>query len=156
MSNSDILSGVSFGKAVVGDVAELCELLAVLFAQESEFAPDMNVQSRALSMILEDERIGEIYIVKEGKNIVGMVSVLYSVSTALGGRVATLEDMVVNKSYRGKGVGSGLLDYAISRTKERGCKRITLLSDADNDGAHKFYKQKGFMKSDMVPFRLLF
>lgn len=147
---------VHFRKADKKDIPKLCELLAVLFSQEEEFAPDEDKQRQALNKIIENDSVGDIYIAEEEGSIVGMVNILYTVSTALGDKVAILEDMVVARACRGRHIGSALLDYAVSQTKEKGCKRVTLLADGDNARAHRFYEQKGFTMSGMVPFRLLF
>lgn len=53
-----------------------------------------------------------------------------------------LEDMVVARACKGRHIGSALLDYAVSQTKEKGCKRVTLLADGDSTRAHRFYEQK--------------
>lgn len=148
--------GVYFRKATFEDIPKLCELLAILFSQEVEFAPNTDNQRIALTKIIENDSIGDIYIAEEDGAIVAMVNILYTVSTALGGEVAILEDMVVERACRGRHIGSALLDYAISQTKEKGCKRITLLADGDNARAHRFYEQKGFTSSSMSPFRLVF
>lgn len=148
--------GVYFRKATFKDIPKLCELLAILFSQEVEFAPNTDNQRIALTKIIDNNSIGDIYIAEEDGAIVGMVNILYTISTALGGEVAILEDMVVERACRGRHIGSALLDYAISQTKEKGCKRITLLADGDNARAHRFYKQKGFTRSSMAPFRLVF
>ena len=91
---------------------------------------------------------------REGPGIVAMVNLLYSVSTAIGERVATLEDMVVVPGARGSGIGSALLAYAIGFARDRGIKRITLLTDHDNAGAQRFYSRHGFVRSPMIPLRL--
>jgi ribosomal protein S18 acetylase RimI-like enzyme len=83
-----------------------------------------------------------------------MINLLYTVSTALGARVALLEDMVVLPQFRGVGAGSKLLQAAIAHARASGCKRITLLTDGDNEAAQKFYSNHGFTASRMVPFRL--
>jgi ribosomal protein S18 acetylase RimI-like enzyme len=85
-----------------------------------------------------------------------MVSLLYSISTALGGKVAILEDMIIHKDYRQKGLGKELLGEAIRFSKERNCLRLTLLTDFNNDAAINFYRHLGFRKSDMIPMRLVF
>ena len=91
---------------------------------------------------------------KDAGQIIGMVNLLYTISTALGSRVAILEDMVVAPQNRGLGVGSALLKYAIDFAKQKGCKRITLLTDNDNEAAHGFYQQHGFTESSMLAFRM--
>ncbi len=83
-----------------------------------------------------------------------MLNLLYTVSTALGARVGILEDMIISKDYRSQGFGSKLINFAIEFAKENGCKRLTLLTDTDNISAHKFYADKGFSRSSMIPFRI--
>jgi ribosomal protein S18 acetylase RimI-like enzyme len=141
--------------ATTSDIPTLCTLLDYLFSQEVEFKPDHETQSRGLEMILNNNNIGNIFVAKKNEKIIGMVILLYTVSTALGERVALLEDMVVSPNERGLGIGSMLLDHAVKYATEKGCKRITLLTDKKNIGAQKFYKQHKFNRSSMIPFRMI-
>ena len=140
-------------EAKIDDISELCELLNYLFEQEEEFKPNTEIQSEGLRRIISNSDIGVIVIAIDSNKVMGMVNILYTVSTALGGRVAILEDMVVSPKMRGKGVGSELMKFTLDIAKKNGCKRITLLTDFDNDGAHRFYQHHGFIRSSMVAFR---
>jgi GNAT superfamily N-acetyltransferase len=140
--------------ATAADIPALCELLALLFAQEAEFTPDPQAQRRGLARIVEDPAVGTILVAREEGAVVGMVNLLYTVSTALGERVALLEDMVVAPPARGRGVGSELLREAIAHASAEGCKRITLLTDGANEAAQRFYGRHGFAPSGMMPMRL--
>lgn len=142
--------------AIIENIKELGELLYQLFSNELEFIPDRQKQEKGLKEIINDPDIGEILILKFDKKIVGMVSLLYSVSTALGGKVAILEDMIIDKNHRKKGYGSYLLNEAIVFAKKRNCLRITLLTDYNNEIAIKFYNKSGFVNSPMIPLRLVF
>ena len=141
--------------ATTADIPTLCSLLDHLFSQEVEFKPNHEIQSRGLEKILNNNNIGNIFVAKKNKKIIGMVILLYTASTALGERVALLEDMVVSPNERGLGIGSMLLDHAVKYATEEGCKRITLLTDKTNIGAQKFYKQHKFNRSSMIPFRMI-
>ena len=141
--------------ATVYDVPRCAELLAVLFSQEQEFAPNAEAQSRALSMIIGNPEIGRIFVCEIDGVIQGMVMLLFTVSTFLGKKVALLEDLVVAPEWRGKGLGSRLIEVAEKFAREEGFGRITLLTDSDNELAQHFYRSKGFSKSDMVVFRKL-
>lgn len=145
---------MKFNVATQKDIPQLCELLNTLFSQEAEFAPNFEAQRKSLFEIITKSEFGDILVVRKESEIVGMVNLLYTISTALGGRVALLEDMVVSTSVRSQGMGSGLIGFAIQFAKEQGCKRITLLTDEDNIRAHTFYERLGFTKSPMIPFRL--
>jgi len=140
--------------ATEADVPALTELLAVLFEQEAEFKPNPEAQRRGLLRIITKPEVGIILVVKEGAEVLAMITLLFTVSTALGERVALLEDMVVGPAARGSGVGSRLLQEAIVVAEEGGCRRITLLTDQANLSAQRFYKRHGFEASTMVPLRL--
>ena len=142
-------------KATVNDIPELCSLLAVLFSQEAEFEVDGHAQQAGLQAIISNPDIGIILLARHKDKVVGMVSLLFSISTALGGRVAMLEDMVVLPEQRGLGIGSALLNAAIKTARDNGCLRITLLTDSDNETAQGFYEKQGFVRSQMLAFRRL-
>ena len=130
--------------ADINDIPQLCTLLHILFSQELEFSPNKKLQSEGLSEIINRPEVGDIVIATEGSRIIGMVNILYTISTALGGVVAILEDMLVSPNERGKGIGSKMLTYSLELAISKGCQRITLLTDDDNETAHRFYEKHGF------------
>ena len=140
--------------ANISDIPALCDLLGILFSQEADFKPNHEAQSRGLARIISSPEIGLIVVARQANQIIGMVNLLYTVSTALGDRVALLEDMVVSPNARGSGVGSRLLEQAIQFARANGCKRITLLTDSTNKSAQRFYQKHGFGFSAMIPLRL--
>ncbi|GAB3484679.1 GNAT family N-acetyltransferase [Azotobacter salinestris] len=139
--------------ATPADIPALCFLLDQLFAQEAEFTPDRAAQQRGLAAIIESPEVGGILLAEENGRPLGMVNLLYTVSTALGAPVALLEDMVVDAAARGRGLGTQLLEAAIATARQHGCLRITLLTDADNLDAQRFYARQGFARSPMIPLR---
>jgi GNAT superfamily N-acetyltransferase len=146
---------MEISQATVDDIPQLCGLLALLFEQEAEFRPAGDLQAAGLRGIIDHPELGRILLLRDGPEIIGMVNLLFTVSTALGGRVAILEDMVVIPGSRSRGAGSLLLNKAIAFARSQGCLRITLLTDKENESAQRFYRGHGFHESAMVPMRLL-
>ena len=144
---------LDFRVAKTEDIPVLCELLWELFSQEVEFTPNKKIQGKALKRIIEDENIGDIFVAVKENKVVAMVNVLYTISTALGEKVAILEDMVVSQNYKNQKIGSSLIEFALDYLEKNSFKRVTLLTDSDNFNAHNFYKKHGFIKSSMVVFR---
>lgn len=144
---------LDFRVAKTEDIPVLCELLWELFSQEVEFTPNKKIQEKALKRIIEDENIGDIFVAVKENKVVAMVNVLYTISTALGEKVAILEDMVVSQNYKNQKIGSSLIEFALDYLEKNSFKRVTLLTDSDNFNAHNFYKKHGFIKSSMVVFR---
>ena len=152
-NSTDTKNPMQIDIAEIEDIPQLCTLLEVLFSQEAEFKPNREIQGEGLGKIISNSAVGDIIVAREASKIIGMVNLLYTVSTALGGPVAILEDMVVSPQARGSGVGSKLISYCLELAEQKGCKRITLLTDHNNDRAHRFYQQHGFIRSSMVVFR---
>jgi GNAT superfamily N-acetyltransferase len=148
-------TAISFGPADIADLPALSALLTLLFSQEHEFTPDIQAQQQGLSSILQQPDTGRILVARCHDEVIAMVSLLFTVSTALGGRVALLEDMVVKPSHRGQGTGSQLLTYALAFARTQQALRITLLTDHDNTAARHFYQQHGFQQSSMQAWRLI-
>ena len=144
---------VTIETATVQHIPQLCTLLDDLFAQEADFSPDRARQERGLRLIIDDPRVGWILVARDGAQVVGMVNLLATVSTAEGGPVLWLEDMVVHRERRGAGIGLQLLEAAIELARREGFLRITLLTDEDNVSAQWFYGRAGFRRSAMVPMR---
>ncbi|AGX87071.1 histone acetyltransferase-like protein [Candidatus Symbiobacter mobilis CR] len=141
-------------QATAADITALSDLLSVLFSQEEEFTPNAQAQHLGLARIIGNPDIGVVLVARQGNHIVGMTNLLFTISTALGDKVALLEDMVVLPACRGTGIGTMLLSAAISFARMQGCQRITLLTDRCNAAAQWFYAKQGFVVSSMVPMRL--
>jgi GNAT superfamily N-acetyltransferase len=144
----------ALGTATPGDLEQLVALLGLLFDDEEEFAPDAAKQRRALEAILSDPDVGLVFVAREGERIVAMASLLYTVSTAEGGRAALFEDLVVLPERRGRGIGSALLRHVIASARTERLTRITLLTDRGNKRAQALYRKVGFVASTMTAMRL--
>jgi GNAT superfamily N-acetyltransferase len=140
--------------ATEADLDELSELLGELFAQESDFRPDKDKQLRGLRLIFEQPSRGRVFVLRRNGAIVGMINLLFTISTAEGGFVILLEDLVVHKEYQGHGYGKRLLEHAIDFAKQKNFLRITLLTDRPENVAQAFFKKHGFVESSMIPMRL--
>ena len=145
---------IAFEPAREADLPQLVELLTLLFDQEAEFQPDAGKQAAALKMILSDPVRGRIYVARDGRQVVAMVSLLFTVSTAEGGKAAWLEDLVVHPDYRRQGTGQKMLAYVVAQARAEGVLRVTLLTDMQNERAQALYRRAGFVGSPMRPMRL--
>lgn len=147
---------ISLDEATHADIPQLCDLLGLLFHQEQEFKPDAEKQQSALHLLIANPQRGRVFVLRNGRTVLGMVSVQVLVSTACGGDVLLLEDLVVSPEHRNRGYGAALLEHAVDFARRCGYRRITLLTDAVNNAARRFYARHGFLASSMTPYRLVF
>jgi GNAT superfamily N-acetyltransferase len=132
-------------QARVDDIPHLCELLAELFSIESDVSPDREKQARGLQLLIGDASgSSALFVAEKAGAIVGMCSVQALISTAEGGRAGLVEDLIVQREYRGRGIGTAILSRIFSWCAAREISRLQLLCDEENAGALRFYTGNGW------------
>lgn len=86
----------------------------------------------------------EFLIAKDKGRIMGFVSLIVKNSLSTGGNLGYISELIVDKPFRQKGVGSRLVDEISKIAKKRGCRKVELDSAFRRKKAHEFYKSKGF------------
>jgi len=86
-----------------------------------------------------------ITIVMSEKNIVIGVATLHIIKK-LTRILGLIEDVAVNKNYRGLGIGKKLVKELIKIGNEKNCDKIVLSSSEKNS---KFYEKIGFQKNEL-------
>lgn len=135
--------------ATKNDIPEMAELLHELFAIETDFSPDYEVQACGLELLIEKEN-AEIFVACIDDQVVGMCTVQVLVSTARGKAVAAIEDVVVDVEHRGKGIGSSLLRNVEEWATRQDLGRLQLMADRDNAPALGFYRRQGWHQTNLI------
>ena len=86
-----------------------------------------------------------ITIVVSEENIVIGVATLHIIKK-LTRILGLIEDVAVNKNYRGQGIGKKLVKELIKIGNEKNCDKIVLSSSEKNS---KFYEKIGFQKNEL-------
>ncbi len=143
---------ITLRKAQTGDVEDLAALLAELFAIEADFEVDTAKQVTGLRLLIDSDQ-DCVMVAESAGRVIAMCSVQTFISTAEGGRVGVLEDMVVARGFTGKGVGRRLLSAMEHWAATRGLTRLQLLADRDNGPALAFYARLGWSPTRLVCLR---
>jgi len=85
---------------------------------------------------------------------VGMLT-LVIIRTMTGTR-ALIEDVVVDKQYRGQGVGQALNIKAIELAQEFGARNVNLTSHPSREAANRLYQRIGFTRRETNTYRYSF
>lgn len=141
--------------AETSDIAHMSALLDTLFTLESDFVVDAEKQTRGLMQLLATDTAG-VWVAEnlETLEVVGMCSVQTLISTAEGGRVGLLEDLIVASVFRQQGIASQLLAQAKHWAEKRGLTRLQLLADKYNQPALDFYARQGWQATQLIGLRL--
>jgi GNAT superfamily N-acetyltransferase len=129
-------------------------LLAELFSIESDFTPDVEKQIRGLSVLVAGPPGRSCVLVAEERGmVVGMATVQTLISTAEGGRVGLVEDVVVQRDVRGRGIGTQLIAAIVDWARLHGLTRLQLLADRDNQPALDFYASGNWERTRLICLR---
>jgi len=135
------MENITYNEAVETDIADLVNLLSVLFSIEKDFHPDLAKQQKGLELLIKNNATTTIQVARNAAGkVIGMVTAQLVISTAQGAASAWIEDMVVDSSYRGLGIGKQLLEQILAWAKNKGATRAQLLVDIANTDALGYYE----------------
>ena len=138
------------------DLEAMVSLLQALFAIEEDFTPDPDRQRRGLNRFLGGCGKHRCIMVAESENqVIAMATLQMLRSTAEGGPVGLVEDVVVQADCRGKGIGRRLMRALQDWATERGLMRLHLLADRTNFSALDFYNQSGWLPTRLMWLRTI-
>lgn len=103
-----------------------------------------------LSKLISDPAV-KLLVARDGESIVGTATVIVYTSPAW--TKARIEDVVVDQSARGKGVGRALVEACIEIARERGCAIVELQSKRSRVEANQLYQEMGFELRDSNFYR---
>lgn len=146
---------LSIRPACTNDIQSMTSLLNELFTIETDFTPDIRRQRQGLADLMSDPS-ADILVAVANDEIIGMCTMQSLVSTAEGGIVGIVEDLVVSKSYRRQGVGEMLLAEIERLARKKNMRRLQLLTNMENQAALNFYAKSEWDKTHMVVLRKRF
>jgi GNAT superfamily N-acetyltransferase len=154
MENSMNTEALTIRPAGRDDLGAMVSLLGTLFAIEEDFTPDPECQRRGLERFLKSCGKHRGILVAQSENqVVAMATIQILISTAEGGPVGLVEDVVVREDCRGRGVGRRLMAAVSAWGDDRGLTRLQLLADRTNFSALDFYDKIGWLPTRLVCLR---
>lgn len=92
-----------------------------------------------------------LFAARSGAEIVGLLTlVVFRIPTAVR---AWIEDVVVDESARGSGVGEALSRAALAEAARCGAKTVELTSRPSREAANRLYQRIGFVRRDTNVYR---
>jgi GNAT superfamily N-acetyltransferase len=132
--------------ATVEDVAGLCALLVQLPVDSPGDVPIDRAREVLPAILAQDARL--LLVACDGDRIVGTTDVIVVPNLTHGGKpYANVENVVVDASVRGQGIGRALMEAAIAHARAHGCYKVGLTSNLARTAAHQLYESLGFEAS---------
>ena len=137
------------------EIATLAHLPALLTLQESFYAIDNYPFYRpkaegVMRHFLQTPSLGIIWVIKQklDDEPIGYVALTYCYSFEFGGQIAFLDELYLKEYYRGKGLGTQILGYALERAQELDLQVLHLEAERQNQAGKALYRKFGFRDHD--------
>ncbi|MET4694636.1 GNAT family N-acetyltransferase [Endozoicomonas lisbonensis] len=135
------------------ETSDLPELIAMLAddklgqLREDTSIPVNPRYQQVLAAILQDPN-NELVVVEYNQRIAGMLQLTFiPYLSHTGSWRCLIESVRVHSDFRGKGLGTELIRWAIGRARTRECNLVQLTSDKLRSKAIRFYRSLGFVDS---------
>lgn len=139
-----------FREARRGDLPRLVEMLAddALGAKRERFEdPLPEPYLSAFEAIDSDPNQQLLVAESEGRVLATLQLSFLPGLSRLGSWRAQIEGVRVASEARGQGLGGALIEEAVRRSSERGCRLVQLTTDKQRPDALRFYESLGFTAS---------
>ena len=99
----------------------------------------------ALVRFFESDTNGRIWWILEGGQRVGYVAITFCFSLEFGGPTAVVDELYLEESHRGRGIGFEALKFVEAFCRDRGMLALHLEVDRENVRAQRLYQKAGYI-----------
>lgn len=133
--------------AEIEDTDRIRDLISQLgFDHSQEF-----ISTKLVKLLKSDNDI--ILIYEHYGEVVGLISLHFSVQLAFAGDIMTIGYLVVDEKCRGQQIGKELEEYATDIARSKQCSMIEVYSQAKRIDAHRFYERQGYQVAEKFFFK---
>jgi ribosomal protein S18 acetylase RimI-like enzyme len=138
-----VSGAVALAEAGVADLEALLGAVARFNVEQGYAFEELSARA-ALGELLAHPELGRAYrILREGE-AVGYAVLCFGFSLEWGGRDAFLDEIYLDESARGHGVGRAALDALLEAARALGVRAVHLEVEAGNEAGQRLYRSAGF------------
>jgi GNAT superfamily N-acetyltransferase len=134
--------------AVADDIPAIVRMLADdPLGAKRESPDDLTPYLAALARLIADPNQHLVVAVQNGRTIGTLQLTVIPGLSRRGTTRALIEGVHIHADERGNGLGTRLIEWAITESRRLNCQLVQLTSDNSRIDAHRFYKRLGFAAS---------
>jgi GNAT superfamily N-acetyltransferase len=141
---------LTYRLATEADLVDIVSMLSddPLGAKREDFQLPLPAAYQQAFAIIANDRHQELTVAEYNTEIIATFQLSFiQYLTYQGGIRAQIEAVRVKSTYRNKGIGKAIFEYAIQRAKEKGAHLLQLTTDKKRPEAKRFYESLGFVDS---------
>jgi len=129
------------------DAEPLAGLMAAYYRHDRlDFDPGR--AGAAAQALMDDPRLGELWAIETGGQMIGYLALTFGFSLECGGRDAFVDELFVREEFRGQGVGTRAIRHALARCAAQGIRSLRIEAARHNPRAVALYRRLGFAEHE--------
>jgi len=138
------------------DIADILELYKQLI-ETADFSANIDLEHANKTWEEIENNNIKYFLAEDNGKIIGLCYICIIPNLTYNGKpIGYIENVIVDKNYRKKGIGRKIMEMAIEYAKENNCYKAVLQSGAKRTEAHKFYEKIGFNGESKKAYELRF
>jgi N-acetylglutamate synthase-like GNAT family acetyltransferase len=128
-------------EAIEKDLPDVLELLRSMDGEsEMDSGEALNIWNK-----IKQYPYYKLLVVEDNNRIIGTCSLIIIDNLGhKGAKLAVVESVIVERKFRGRGVGHIMMNHVMEMAKKEKCYKIMLSSNKKRILAHRFYQKLGF------------
>lgn len=134
------------------DFNEIMRLYEQLWSPGKIIPENMKKLKKAWSRLLKAKYAYDL-VLEEKKRLVGHVTMRVIPEFWLKGKIGMIDDVIIDKAYRGQGLGDKIMTAMEKLAKKNGIKTIILYTETYRPKAIKLYGEMHYQKLDKIWYK---
>lgn len=135
---------VQFKSLETSQIETITKMMQDFYAIDN-YPIDIEVSKKLFTEFLSNENLGKSYLIYSEDEIVGYIILTFIFSFEYGGKIAFMDELYINETARGKGIGKLAIPFVKQQCEELNVKLIYLEVENHNENAQKLYLANDFV-----------
>jgi GNAT superfamily N-acetyltransferase len=135
---------ITFKPLQYSEVDVITKMMQEFYAIDN-YPIDIDLTKKLFEEFMSNENLGKSYLIYNDLEIVGYAIMTFIFSFEYKGRMAFFEELFINKTARGKGIGKLAVDFIKQEAEKANVKMMYLEVENHNQIAQKLYLANDFV-----------
>jgi GNAT superfamily N-acetyltransferase len=129
-----------------------------IFTLLQQLWPNLELSIEAMRDVFNQKMSSEndtLFCAEDKGKVIGFSAFEVLLNFSRPSKYGLVGEIIVDKNYREKGVGTSLINRIMERAREKGCASLELNSSLFRTGAHEFFLKNGFEKKAYLFYKEL-
>ena len=140
---------IQFDTITPDEIDILLSMMQNFYAIDS-YPFDAQIAKKTALELIENEYLGRLYVLKDDLDYVGYIVLTFGFSFEYNGRDGLIDELYVEKDWKGKGIGKLAMEFISQENKQLGLNAIHLQVEQHNKKAYELYHKNGFNTNDRI------